>query len=129
MAPRALALAVLVAGCATIDRHDPPPADFPVLRIVHHYGRIPADCSWDSIGCAVTDFCARRCDVYLAVRWAWVREHEELHCKGYDHPLPDWQPIRSAWENYKANEGPAWCRFRMGEANYCRLWPEHCGGT
>ena len=118
---------LLLVGCTTIDSHDPPPLDFPSLKVVSHYGKMPPECGGGglmvNIACTVPDFCSKTCNIYYMVNLSWVKEHEELHCKGYDHPKPDWQPMRTSWENWKLDGRPL-CQIQMGYKNYCAKWPE-----
>jgi len=121
---------LFLSACSTIDVSDPPPVDWPAMRIMRYYGKIPEACGSSllnyNIACAVPDFCAKTCNVYLRVDWAWVKEHEELHCKGYDHPKPDRQIMRTSWGEWKTGIGRDLCKVQMGMTNYCKKWPEDC---
>lgn len=95
-----VAAALAVSGCATIDQHTPPPADWPAMKITEHrvsyldvlskcyatlslaeklIGSVPLACAWFNLE-------ARTCDIYLTT-WApaSVVEHEYEHCAGKDH--------------------------------------------
>lgn len=124
---RSLAIAALVlAGCASapagdrrrIDYSVPPPADWPALAIeVQHVppdvmaascpksaSAIPAGRLW---GCSVINLCARRCRVFISDKVPSeqkrneVLEHEQAHCRGYDHYGSS--AFREAWARAKAN--------------------------
>jgi hypothetical protein len=116
---KAAAIAVLVlASCATpppertdqIDFSRPPPADWPELAVdVVHVSRadVAEHCPGlkaSSLGCALVDFCAKRCKTYLAPmndpRYSEVLEHERAHCQGFDHPGSS--QGRNAWARAKA---------------------------
>jgi hypothetical protein len=131
-----LAMLALVSACASappedasrIDYDRAPPADWPLLELVVHdvdqaamaeacpaaHGRLAGKLF---SGCARLDFCARRCDVFLAYRPASIRrttgevlsaeqlraealDHEQAHCLGYDHPGSTM--VRDAWARAKA---------------------------
>ena len=111
-----LCLLALATGCTTIAKHNPPPADFPALRVVEHhvdglaviracYKYVPV---WARLlgaipeGCAEVWFAEGECHIYVRGDYpdARVLEHERLHCRGYDHPGGD--EIRAAWVRYKA---------------------------
>jgi hypothetical protein len=55
-------------------------------------------------GCAVLDFCERRCTIRLLPmpeeRRRTILDHEQAHCLGYDHPGST--RTREAWQQHKA---------------------------
>lgn len=91
----------LVSGCQTalytsIDESVLPPIDWPILIVNKHlvspkemrdvcskYG--PAA---GIVACAEPDLKAKTCDIWMVKDFpsAYVEWHEEMHCKGYDHP-------------------------------------------
>jgi hypothetical protein len=81
------------------------------------------ECDGMIFGCATPDFCVRRCNIYLQLDLPMIEAHERRHCAGFDHPGDD--TMARAWADYKRMDGPGWCRFKMGDENYYRLWPEH----
>ena len=89
-------LAALLPACATIDDHERV-VGWPELEVVEHYvperemqercrryvgfGMVP-------LACAEFDLAARKCHIWYSaesLRLKFVREHERLHCAGYDH--------------------------------------------
>lgn len=108
--PLIAASAGLVA-CSSIDRHTPPPPDWPALTIHEHvvsWGEVWERCKpytppgmWP-LACA--EFRPPRCDIF-AVSWVLpsVWEHERLHCAGYDHPGST--AMREWWESFKRGGG------------------------
>ena len=115
---------LLLASCSSIDRRAFPPDDWPALRVVVHQSGFMGkrECDGTLGGCAVPDFCSKRCDVYLQIDSRTIEAHERAHCAGYDHPGDD--TMKSLWATYKRMHGPRVCSFRMGMSNYCALWPE-----
>lgn len=114
-----------LSGCNSINYDQRPPADWPELRVVIHKSGFMArqECNGTLGGCAVPNFCAKRCDVYLQVDSRAIEAHERAHCAGYDHPGDD--TMRGLWEGYKwKGNGAALCALQMGTPNYCALWPE-----
>lgn len=104
--------AILFAGCTTIS-HVPPPADWPKLEQRVHYvpgGKLHEVCSkyapfWMFIfACSEYDFRVNTCDIWLpeGPDQPWLKEHEEKHCLGYDHPGDP--TLQKAWETYKVEE-------------------------
>ena len=99
MRPLILALAFL-AGCTFIDNHTPPPAGWPSLRVeivedtygekgINYYCGPSNPIVW-RIGCAVPNFLAGVCHVYVRdLDNKELIEHERKHCAGYDHPGGD----------------------------------------
>jgi hypothetical protein len=95
-----VAVALLaIAGCATIDMHTPPPANWPLKgepRIVDaSWGQV-IDCLGGGFSAAVMLPIACTC-LYLSPAFSWgavytitrdpaVLEHERLHYQGYNHP-------------------------------------------
>lgn len=97
----AIVIALLaLSGCATIDKHTPPPAEWPRLEVREHtvstgamlgkcyatlslpeklIGSIPLACAWINLA-------LKTCDIYIT---AWspqaVIDHEREHCLGMDH--------------------------------------------
>lgn len=112
------------AGCSTIDMRAGFPPDWPELRVVVHKSGFLGNrqCNGMIGGCAVPDFCSRRCDVFLQIDSPAIEAHERAHCAGYDHPGDD--TMKALWANYQRMGGPAICSARLGIANYCALWPE-----
>lgn len=74
-------------------------ADWPDLEIHERVAtEFPAICPSAAIGCAVVNFAAHRCDVYLSSNSsAWLRDHELQHCRGYDHPPFALHSAHAAW--------------------------------
>lgn len=89
-------LAALAAGCTTINSHQHVEG-WPQLEIVEHYvpHREMQDRCVRYVGfgmapeaCAEFDLAARKCHIWYSaesLRLKFVREHERLHCAGYDH--------------------------------------------
>lgn len=110
MKAAAAVLLIVLSGCSTIDRHTPPPAGWPDLTIYEHRvdgAVMHARCKpyvgflMMPLACAEINFAARRCDVWLTPdSSAFVREHELLHCAGYDHPGST--QLRDLWQLYSA---------------------------
>ena len=110
----ALLLALPLAACASIDYDNPPPADYPKLRVevVHHQDVAPA-CALLGVyagpgerlwGCATADYGAGTCTIHVERDPpAWVMQHEYAHCRGYDHPGAD--TFRKGWERWKRRNG------------------------
>jgi hypothetical protein len=115
---------LVAAGCSTIDKRAGAPPDWPKLRVVVHKSGFMSKQQCDGAigGCAVPDFCSRRCDVYLQINSTAIEAHERAHCAGYDHPGDD--TMKALWANYRQRGGPAICSARLGISNYCALWPE-----
>lgn len=109
---RTLLLAtVLLSGCAVlrpIDYNISPPADWPVkeVQITHlEPGAVPPMCAQyagHTNSCAVVNFRTGVCYIYLTTKSTEVLEHEQGHCKGYDH-VGENNRSRNAWERWKAN--------------------------
>lgn len=89
-----LVMFALLSGCATIDPHTPPPADWPPLIVVPNKTDIISvqrKCAsvFDVLvlnvygGCVEYDFCALSCTVTYWLDAAFA--HEEMHCRGYQH--------------------------------------------
>lgn len=92
-----IALALALPGCAllftSIDEHTLPPYDWPELTRRSHYVEmdiIRKHCrdTFMPTGCAVINLHAKTCDKYFPIGRSseYVEWHEEMHCKGYDHP-------------------------------------------
>src|SRR5262245_37952816 len=79
------------AGCSSIDERAAPPPDWPELRVIVHRSGFMArqECNGTLGGCAVPDFCTKRCDIYLQLDHSAIEAHERAHCAGYDHPGDD----------------------------------------
>ncbi len=107
-----------LGGCTTtapinirwseIDMHTLPPVDFPKLSIVVHQVSHTEmlercqDALWKPLACAETNFKNMVCDIWYSddvPPTKAIIDHEELHCKGYDHVGES--SIRDAWEKYK----------------------------
>lgn len=112
-----------LTGCVTtseitvrwseIDTHKLPPVDFPKLSIIVHqvsHTEMLERCKdtvWKPLACAETNFTTMVCDIWYSKDVPPTKaiiDHEELHCKGYDHV--DESSIRDAWENYKRRIPP-----------------------
>jgi hypothetical protein len=90
-----LLLAPLLPACTTVDHHRV--EGWPQLEIVEHYvphGEMQDRCvRYVGFGmapeaCAEFDLAARKCHIWYSaesLRLKFVREHERLHCAGYDH--------------------------------------------
>lgn len=106
---------LLVVGCTIINQHKMPEPDFPALKVVLHevdggvvfnacYKYVPL---WAKLlgavpeGCAEVNFEDNTCTVWVRSDYPdkRVREHELLHCKGYDHPGDD--AISGAWIQHR----------------------------
>lgn len=96
---------ILAIGCTTmIDQHRAPPSDWPSLAVTAHIvsaaemrntclpvvtqkhpcaQRLSAFAVIEA--CALVDFRNKTCNIWLADIAPEHREHEELHCRGYDH--------------------------------------------
>lgn len=109
-----LALIALLSGCATIDRHAKPPTDWPPLIIVYNKIdpiAVQSKCGgnlWlQYAGCVEYDFCRLSCTVHYFTDL--VLEHEEMHCKGYQHHGNT--EIADGWNFWKNNNScgmPVW---------------------
>lgn len=92
-----------------IDTDRAPPIDFPQLNIVVHevsHKEMLTVCegTQTTLACAFTHFGTGTCDIWYSKYAPPTKKvviHEELHCKGYDHPGES--RIRDAWEYYKHN--------------------------
>ena len=100
---------LLITGCSVIGNR-PPPYDWPKLMVHRHvvpHSEMRVACSqyvpWHSAAesCAVIYFDLKECHIYLSLDFPSlaVAEHEEKHCKGWDH-LGD-TTLLDAWEWYK----------------------------
>ena len=86
----------MLASCATIDTHTPPPLGWPQLRVEivedpYADKGIESFCGASNpiayrMGCTVPDFKQGICFVYVRSLHEWLVEHEKMHCAGYDHP-------------------------------------------
>lgn len=104
-----VAALALLSACSSIDHQRGAPADWPQLHVVvHREGFMP--CEPLLSGCAVADFCTRRCDVYLRVAVPGLEAHERAHCAGLDHPGES--TMAAAWAAYKTHGGAALCDAR-----------------
>lgn len=98
----------------SIDEHTPPPEGWPTLTVIKHavsskemrdvcsqYG--PAA---GIVACAEPDLDAKTCDIWLQKEFpdAYVEWHEEMHCKGYDHP--GGTEIKRLMAEYRKKEKP-----------------------
>lgn len=91
----ALLAAVLIAGCATMDREPVP--GWPALRVVQHFvphAQMRERCAryvgfgMSPEACAEFDFANGQCHLWFSSDFppsAAVLEHERLHCAGHDH--------------------------------------------
>lgn len=105
-----------LTGCATLtpmDWHRAPPADWPTLAVNIHDvtpAEISAKCANVKYaagatpkGCALVNFTARVCNIYVVSRDPALLAHESGHCRGFDHPGD--ATMRNAWERHKARGG------------------------
>ena len=92
----------LLAGCATIDYSTPPSADWPKMQtvIVEAHGEELNKLCCGALACARADFKNRICYIVTGNLAQWILDHEDGHCKGYDHPGE--HTTVGAWEHYKA---------------------------
>lgn len=121
---RSLILALLLASASAsayadnMDWNRPPPADWPKLTVQqevvspHDLMSVCQRGARDSMGggCALVDFAARTCRVYLVLfsprddvpmTNLEIWEHEvKGHCRGFDHKGES--ALRDAWARYKA---------------------------
>lgn len=108
----------LLNGCAamlytSIDESVKPPTDWPQLAVIKHYvspKEMRDVCSKYGaaagiVACAEPDLDAKTCDIWLVKEFpdAYVEWHEEMHCKGYDHP--NGTEINRLIEEYRAHKG------------------------
>lgn len=109
MSRAALLLALLLSTgvtAAEIDHSRPAPADWPKLTVTAHMVGmydLYANCTHPAVqlGCAVIDFKARTCRIYVAEGTGLVvLDHEGGHCDGRDHVGET--TLRDAWAAYKA---------------------------
>ena len=112
-----LLTAVSMAGCmnsgllyTTIDTDTPPPVGWPALKIQSHYvsPKEMRDVCEGGLGTAACAFPRLKegvCDVYYQKDYpnAEVTWHEEMHCKGYDHPRGT--EIKELMEEYNKWKG------------------------
>jgi hypothetical protein len=112
-----IACALALTGCSAMISHEPPPSDWPALKIVYHH--VPSAemrdvCGqyvpWYALGmveaCAAWHFRTGECHVWFSSDLppsGFVVEHEILHCLGHDHPGDT--TAQRAWENYKRENG------------------------
>lgn len=104
-------LTLLLAACTVIDSHQPPPPDWPSLRIVEHHVShqamrevctqyAPQGMSPEA--CAQFYFDKGECHLWFSSDFPparWMIEHEHLHCRGHDH-VGD-STLRHIWESWK----------------------------
>lgn len=106
----ALLSALMTGACAmtAIDHSREPVADWPALAMrIELRNGLAGVCDISTshfmsvVGCAVIDFDARTCQIYLDTRHASAEAlmHEQLHCRGYDHP--DEHTVRNGWVRHK----------------------------
>lgn len=108
-------IVLLLAGCAQtarlvdIDYSVRPPADWPALEERIMYGEVEAVQRWCNMGpdirrrafnCAVYNFYAGICTIYLSDRTPSTLEHERAHCRGYNH-VGDPRLAHEAWAKFK----------------------------
>jgi hypothetical protein len=106
-------LLLALVGCSSIDLSNKPPRDWPELEVrVHKEGFMAKrECDGFFGGCAVVDFCAKTCDIYLQWDFNFILEHEKLHCKGYDHYGE--KTMRQGWADYKHMFGAEFCALKL----------------
>lgn len=99
--------AALLSGCAQfitiMDEHTPPPSDFPRMAIAFEEledAEFVKWCPGHADACPRFNFQDRVC-IVIHRAWFpdWMREHEMLHCRGYDHYGAT--SVRDTWEQYK----------------------------
>ena len=103
-------LFLLLSGCAAIST-TPPPTDWPKLATTIHavsskemrdvcqpympFGSIAE-------ACALWNFDAKTCDIWIDRETQSGLEHEKLHCLGYDHA--GGTTLADAWASYKGRK-------------------------
>lgn len=116
---------LFVTGCSSLGNTRP--HDWPELKVsVHKSGFMKKEeCNGTLGGCAYVEWCSRTCYVYLQIDSKAIEEHERGHCAGYDHDGDS--TMADSWNRWKKDKDQqAFCKLRMGEANFCRVWPEFC---
>jgi hypothetical protein len=99
----ALLLAMNVSA-AQLDLERQPPADWPVLGyeiylVTPEELRKVCPLRPPIYGCAIPLFATGRCLVFLREYEEQLRNHELLHCSGYDHINET--TMRDLWNNFK----------------------------
>ena len=106
----ALAGALAVGACTTVDTHEKVPG-WPELRVVEHYvpetAMLRRCIKYVAVGmlplaCAEFDFQGAVCHVWYSADFPpspTVMAHERLHCQGYDHPGA--KALREVLERYR----------------------------
>lgn len=105
---------VIMAGCATTIAEGSAAPDWPRLKVYRHvvsgaevikrcYRYVPTGSKL--LGgipqaCAEVNFYRMRCDIWITADASpEVREHEELHCLGFEHPGD--KTLTNAWTAFK----------------------------
>ena len=100
---------LLLAGCTTIDTSRPPAPDWPKLKETVHLVSpqvMGEECAKLGVGgfgaipfaCTNVNFDTMTCTTWLA--YEANREHEHMHCLGYDHPGES--AYHDYWQRWKA---------------------------
>ena len=101
-------------GIVPIDVHQPPEADFPELVVVTHV--VPQQVMLEQcaatnrtgpLACASVDLDTLMCTIWYSADvppTSEIVEHEQLHCKGYDHVGES--TIRDLWQKFKQKKTP-----------------------
>lgn len=105
-----LLLAPLIAGCAGTISSNPPPADWPELKV--SVISLPASemldtCTQNGVllsetACALISFSFKTCTIVGRddrPMSPFIERHERDHCRGKDHVGED--TLRRAWEKWK----------------------------
>lgn len=91
------ALCLLLAGCTAVNIHQKPPDDWPVLeKKVIHLGfydtqvacggnLLTALLGYHKYACVYVNFDTMTCTVYTATDDEYALEHEDTHCRGFEH--------------------------------------------
>ena len=105
-------LAALLAACSTMD--DKPVEGWPKLQVVEHYvpsAQMRERCSrYVGFGmmpeaCSEFDLAGGKCHIWFSddpMPPGFIRNHERLHCQGYDHVGSD--GMRALLQSYRARE-------------------------
>jgi len=110
-------VAVLLFGCTSIG-HKPPPDDWPYLKVTTKYldgAAIIPRCYavlplWLKLlgglptACAMVDFAAMTCTIYVPEGDQDALKHEQAHCDGRDHGTDS--TLGDAWSAWKIQMGP-----------------------
>ena len=107
---RALALALLLCSCTTIDAGNRVNS-WPELKVrvhevegweLHQHCASTVSVFDMALGCAWIDLNARTCDIYISSPpQDFVLQHELAHCAGMEHPGED--TLHKMYANWKAS--------------------------